>query len=618
MTAVNKKNELSTASNKSKHNNKKGYNINTEDKQRIYVLPIIFILAILPLIVKIHPYDVNFSQYKWFPENDGYYDFFLYYKQIFLIITAAVMLVMLLYYNISKKEKTEFGKAFIPLMVYALLALLSTVFSHYRSYSLSGSYEQFESVFALLSYCIVAYYAYTIIKSEYHLKAIVYALLIGSIFMIIIGIFQLAGQDFYHTGFGWDLITGSKYKLEDFSFTAGISRVYLSLYNPNYVGFYVVLLFPIMLYMVIFLKNIWVKLAFVISIIGLLACLYGSKSAAGIVGIVVTVVITVALLWRYCIKYYFVTIPVIVLAIIGLFVFNSWSNNFIGNQINKIINVQKSTITIQGIETNDNNLTIKYKGNKLVTKFYKDDLGLYVFDFKDQNDEIVPSQFDTVNGPVTIMDERFAGFVFTPMLNGDVVGFDVNIGYSTWFFTNQLGDGTFYYYNNYGRYDKIVEAPSAVFTGYESLATGRGYIWSKTIPLLKDKILLGSGADTFALIYPQNDYVGMYNYGIPGQILTKPHCMYLQIAAQTGIISLLAFLAFYLIYFISSVRLYINCKYDNFFTIMGSAIFVSTVGYMVCAITNDSSITTAPIFWALIGTGLAINTKLKKLKTMKN
>ena len=55
---------------------------------------------------------------------------------------------------------------------------------------------------------------------------------------------------------------------------------------------------------------------------------------------------------------------------------------------------------------------------------------------------------------------------------------------------NQV-DGT-YYMNVFGK-PKIVPAETAIFTDYEWLASGRGYIWSRTIPLLKDNIILGSG-----------------------------------------------------------------------------------------------------------------------------
>jgi O-antigen ligase len=115
--------------------------------------------------------------------------------------------------------------------------------------------------------------------------------------------------------------------------------------------------------------------------------------------------------------------------------------------------------------------------------------------------------------------------------------------------------------------------------------------------------------------YPQQDYLNFQRYGYPTNIITKPHNLYLQIAVQDGMIALLAFLAFYAMYFISSIRLYIKGRFHNFYEQMGVAIFVGTIGYMVTGLTNDSSITTAPIFWALMGIGISVNYRVKSLNT---
>jgi hypothetical protein len=42
------------------------------------------------------------------------------------------------------------------------------------------------------------------------------------------------------------------------------------------------------------------------------------------------------------------------------------------------------------------------------------------------------------------------------------------------------------------------------------------------------------------------------------------------------------------------------------------AIFIGTFSYMISAITNDSSITVAPIFWSMIGVGIGVNQIAKK------
>ncbi len=607
------------------HNKKSVKSKNLQSKEPkesiLYLLPIMFIVAILPLIVKLHPYSTNFSQFNWFSKDDTAFDFFLYYKQVFLIITAFIMSVFLFYKYMTDRKNITFPKIFIPLAIYALLALLSSLISKYRSYSFTGTFDQFESVFTLLSYCILAYYCFLIIKTERDLKLIIYALLIGALLMSLLGLSQVTGHDFYDTETGWSLISNSTYanNKADFPITAGEKRVYLSLFNPNYVGVYVSLLFPIMLYMTIFTKKLLPRLAFLLVTIGLLVSLYGSISTTGFISVTITLILSIILLWRYLIKYYFISIPIVVVIALGLFFINSYTGNYIGNQFNKLKNVQKYTPLLTDVQTNDDNLTILYNGNTLKVEFEVLDGEICNFIFKDQADSNITFTMDAINGPVTITDERFLDFVFTPMIDNDgSVIFKAVFDNKTWYFTNQYGDKTYYYINIFGRYDKIERAPSAVFTGYETYASGRGYIWSRTIPLLKNYMFLGSGADTFTLVFPQNDYVNYKIYGYEGQIMSKPHNIYLQIGVQTGVVSLLALLVFYAWYFISSIQIYLRCKFNDYFSIVGVAIFISSIGYMISGITNDSSITTAPIFWVLIGIGIGINQSIKKNNNTAN
>ena len=58
----------------------------------------------------------------------------------------------------------------------------------------------------------------------------------------------------------------------------------------------------------------------------------------------------------------------------------------------------------------------------------------------------------------------------------------------------------------------MVEIPHANFHGLEYLGSGRLYIWSRILPMLKHDILKGSGPDTFAEVFPQNDYAGKMIY----------------------------------------------------------------------------------------------------------
>ncbi len=129
--------------------------------------------------------------------------------------------------------------------------------------------------------------------------------------------------------------------------------------------------------------------------------------------------------------------------------------------------------------------------------------------------------------------------------------------------------------------------------------------------MLKDYIFFGSGADTYALVYPNGDFVDKYNNGYDNMILTKPHNMYLQIAVQTGVLSLVCFLVFYLWYFISSLRIYFKQRLDSPLAAIGFAIMLGTLGYMGSGLANDSTITITPLYWAMMGAGIGINHRIK-------
>jgi hypothetical protein len=92
-----------------------------------------------------------------------------------------------------------------------------------------------------------------------------------------------------------------------------------------------------------------------------------------------------------------------------------------------------------------------------------------------------------------------------------------------------------------------IEYPETLgFKGRESFASGRGYIWSRALPLLKKAVFLGLRSRIRLLIYfPQNDIAGKLNYGAIWVIIGKPHNWYLQVAlGSPGILSLAFLLCF--------------------------------------------------------------------------
>ena len=198
------------------------------------------------------------------------------------------------------------------------------------------------------------------------------------------------------------------------------------------------------------------------------------------------------------------------------------------------------------------------------------------------------------------------------MYVGERIGFRLRAD-GVWNFVNsQEKGGCRYITDTTKKESEIVSAEAFGFENHQRSFSGRGYIWSRTLPLLKDHIFLGSGPDTFVLEFPQDDYLHMRKNGFADTIMTKPHSWYLQVGVQTGVISLLCLLAFYIWYAVQSVRLYAFRKLSTQTEAFGMAAFIGSIGYMISGISNDSMVVTAPVFWGLMGLGVAANVMVQK------
>lgn len=584
----------------------------SSNSNKIFLLPLVFITAILPFIMHSYQFKSNLGQFTWFLEEDTKVDVFLFYKQMFFLVACTLLLVCLFYKIAKDKIKLSLIPTLIPIMIYGVLALLSTVFSKYSSFGYKGIYEQFESVFVLLGYCLVVYYAYLFIQTEEDVKFILKYLLYSVLAFSLLGFLQFLNLDPIVSDIGKKLYLGREYwdYLDKFTSSFEAHRVYLTLYNPNYVGSYTALIIPLLLGLFMAEKERKKKLYCVLGILGLGISLVASKSETGMIALFVAVLFFLFFFRKYISKFQKVLLPIIGAGAICIVLLMAFNFTAIKDKVNTILKYQTSTPSISSIKT-DEELTITYKENDLKVSLFNEDGNIIIL--------LMDKDFNTLSysvneeGKYIIEDERFSDIQLWPVMYNDIVCVDVFIEGRDWAFTNQLGDGTFYYLNSVGKFDKIIDAESALFTGRESLASGRGYIWSRTIPLLKNHFFLGSGADTYMMAFPQQDYVNKYNAGFGDQLLSRPHNLYLQIGVQTGVVSLLAFLVFYLMYFFSSFRLYLKGNFDSFLSLVGVSIFIGTIGYMITGISNDSSITVAPVFWVLIGMGIAINFRLKQL-----
>lgn len=576
------------------------------------MIPVFIILCILPFVVRLKEYYSHLSQYQWYWTQDENSDLFLFYKHWIFVIISVVMAVVLINKFVKEGKSSNIPKLFIPLGCYAILALISAIFSKSPLFSFAGSMEQFESIFALLGYCTVALYTYYYIQAEKDYQFLFNALTVVALIFSVMGIFQLFNLDLLTSSIGKQLILPARYLGTDLEMNVGKGMVFLTLFNPNYVGVYASLIVPILTIMLFFQKSwIW-RILNGIASIGLIICAAGAKSLAGVIGLGVAFILIALLMWRYLIKRYYITIPVILAIIIGAVIINIGMHNYFGNKLLTLIQNTNTNYDITQMNTNDDSVSLTFRGNYMKLQYVKNEDNTVSFIPTDSDNNIIACSYDATTGVYQITDSRFNGLTLGI---GDEKGqiFYINLSYHYWYFTNQTGDGKYYYMNACGKPDKIINAPSIFFKGHEGIASYRGYIWSRTFPLLKNNIIIGSGPDTFVLDFPQQDYLYRNYTGFDKAIMTKPHSLYLQIAVQTGLLSLIAFLIFYGMYFVTGIRLYIHGRFESYYAKAGLAVFVATFAYMVTGITNDSSICVAPTFWVLMGFGIALNAKAKPL-----
>ena len=75
------------------------------------------------------------------------------------------------------------------------------------------------------------------------------------------------------------------------------------------------------------------------------------------------------------------------------------------------------------------------------------------------------------------------------------------------------------------------------------------------------------------------------------------------------VLSMVLLLGFY---FIQSIQIYRKREYTEFIEFAGAGIFLGILGFSAAGMVNDSSVSVMPMFYGLLGTGIAINIMLRR------
>lgn len=582
------------------------------------LLPLQFILVVLPLIVKCYQADSGYSVYPWYGNSGAYSDMFLHYKMVVFTLLSAVIFLLTIgtvICRIRRKEKI-ISPALIPVAVYVLGVVLSTIYSVNREYSMTGTMDQKEPVWVLLGYVIAAIYAVLCMRDEKDVRRLFSAAVLGGAFMAVIGVLQALSNDPFRWEWVQRLIMGNEY-IDNYGFFTikfEEGRAFGTIYNPNYVGSYVALYLPMALGGILVFRKLWSKLFSGLVTGGLLIFLFASQSRTGIMAALIALIIGLFFMMGKVFHYWYFVIPLMFLGGILFVDFDALNDHVLSNRIRVMFAVEKDSSELHWIDTTGRGVKVGYKDTEFTIKLDgTSDNFTYTVTENGKKKE-VRYEDGTILAYFTLDDGE--EIKLQKVLYDETIVFNLNLdGNNYYFYKNDL-DGNYRIKNDYGRSDECIHAEN-VFENYGRVASGRGYAWGITIPLLKDHIFVGSGPDTFMTVFPQNDYVACANAGMKNIVFSRPHNFYLQMGVQTGVMSLAAFLVFFAYYFISSCRRYFWKQLESREQWVGFAVFISTIGFMIAGIANDSLIVVTPMFYVLLGMGVAINTRFCPLKKRK-
>ena len=608
----------------------------------LQLAPLLFFTAFIIMIVRMTIYTRPMEQFYWTTLRDDtqLIEFFSYWKMVAILVCGALILLLFLYRAFTQSLAIKKTFVYIPMLVYTAWVVLSYIFSDYKAFALLGYNERFEGTLVLIAYMVMLFYAINTINTEKNVRWMVRAVAISSVFLGLLGVSQAIGRDFFRTQLGGMLITPSRFweQLSELEFTFQSGEIYQTVYNINYVSFYLTLIIPIFGFILVHsimqgksekLRN---KIIWGMILALALFNLVGSASIGGALGLGVTTIMAFALLgkklvteWR---KPLMILLAIALPIIIG-FGHQQWLPKIfdtITSTVAAPAAVSEAEVPIEDVPAVAHRSRIDYmevlseehvihfsiEGNELTFTLHPDAWPSFDMSDADGNPvHLAVPQIPEALFPVD--DERFG--MISVAATQDHIGRPAFIiitdGVQAW--RTILTREGLYFMNDLGNLTPMRRVPAIGFENNQDFGSGRGYIWSRTLPMMRDTFLIGHGADTYVIFFPHYDYVGKFNAGWNiNQVVDKPHNMYMHMAIGTGGISMLAFLILLGFYVVQSIKIYRKREYNEFIEFVGFGIFLGIVGFAFAGLVNDSSVSVMPMFYGLLGTGIAVNMMLKQ------
>ncbi len=583
------------------------------------------VAGIVPLLVRMYMESESlYSEYPWDSLKNALVDASCILKMYVFSVIAIIMALSLInsFFSMKGKSLKAYFKKVWPCIVIIVLIILSTIYALNREMALRGEYEQYEPMLVLIGYMLLLMYAYLNIKDDTDIRLISYAFLFGCMVASVLGIAEMFGYRIISLPFlQWLFVERTLYlngiSIANVDYSLGEVSVISTFGNPNYAGVYAGMMIPFTVSLAVYFKDKKLRIIAAIDTILLLVFLYGSGSEAAELSLIAAVVILVIFLFNFLKKYKKIFIGGIAIAAVGILVLGITTKfTFVKSVINALL-PEKVSYDLTGIDTNSDYLELDYKGKVIKISFELFDRGFVCSATEDDADlEFYIGSDLTGTLTLTSGEEIPIAFFYDEDLNLMMTA-ELSDMTFTFCYTRETKDYMFVDYA--ANYVESTAMESPIY-GYGTLISHRGYIWGLSMMVLHKYILIGAGPDNFpvAVFNDGIDYADWTFDGDPSVLFLRPHSYYLQMWINTGFLSFAMYMVLFVRYIIDCFKLYfLKNRTTEHFSI-GMGLFLSVVVFLICSISNDSRVGTAPVFYLLLGMGMVVNNMVRKEENFPN
>ena len=231
-------------------------------------------VAYIPLAVRLRVLDyvAPIETWPWFLSGEVYDLLAQFRLEVLLGITTCLTMVALLYYY-YKHDEGGIAPSYLdyPTAAFAALIALSALASPYIHMAFWGFYERGEGAVAYFCYLLLFMIAATCLKGDGDKRIIFYGILAAGVIQALVAGGQYLGYDFLQSDFYRPFLIPAEYVHlleEGAELKARITtKAYGFTYNPNYLGGYMAMLFPMGLVLYLYSSSLYLAAAALVAVL---------------------------------------------------------------------------------------------------------------------------------------------------------------------------------------------------------------------------------------------------------------------------------------------------------------------------------------------------------------